>query len=163
MARARKIDPSLRESIDKADKFWQEGNKEWFELLTDDVVVYAVASAEPFEGRKAYEEYFGPRLTGGTRVAKPITRDIQMLQDDNAVVAQTLQVKEDEVIANIRQSVIWRKVSADDGWKIQHLHTTIIGRPTAADAKGFAKAAPSGIRVLNEKIATISAVLGVAQ
>ena len=162
MPQAQAYDPALKRAIDNADKFWEQGDKKWFSLLADDVIVYSVASVEPFEGRRAYEEHFTPRLTSGKRRATPLARDVQMLEDDNAVVAQTVEIEEGDIIANIRQSVIWNKASRNGDWKIKHLHTTLLGDPMPSPRAARVTTA-QGIRVLNEKIATIAAVLGVAQ
>lgn len=162
MAQAQARDPGLQRAIDNADKFWEQGDKKWFTLLADDVIVYSVASVEPFEGRKAYEQHFTGRLTSGKRRATPLARDVQMLEDDNAVVAQTVEIEEGDVIANIRQSVIWQKAPKGGDWKIKHLHTTLLGSPVPSP-RAARVTSTQGIRVLNEKIATIAAVLGVAQ
>lgn len=165
MAQSQARDPRLQRAIEDADKYWEQGDKKWFTLLADDVTVYSVASVDPFEGRRAYEEHFTPRLVSGKRRATPLARDVQMLEEGNAVVAQTVEIEEGDVIANIRQSVIWQKGgkgSKGDEWKIKHLHTTLLGTPVPGPRAVRSKSA-KGIRVLNEKIATIAAVLGVAQ
>jgi hypothetical protein len=89
------------------------------------------------------------------RRTKIISQDIKEL-NDSAVVAQTLQVTEAGLVANIRQSVIWTKT---DRWRIKHLHSALIGNLTATKMP----TRPSAITVLNERIATTAAMVGVAQ
>ncbi|MBK8545459.1 MAG: calcium-dependent protein kinase [Caulobacteraceae bacterium] len=159
MNMARRPDPSLYKAIEEADRRWDRGNPSWFELLADDAVVYAINQSQPFVGRSAYQEHFRPLLTGAKRKTTALHRSIQVLED-SAVVAQTIQVVQTGVIANIRHSVIWSRAEDSPlGWQIRHLHSALIGSPSAVKMPSTAGA----IRVLNERIATIAAVVGVAQ
>ena len=159
MATARNVDPNLRKAITEANKLWDSGNGKWFGFLADDVVVYSIGQTEPFRGRKAYQKHFGTELGRTKRKTSTINQNIQSM-DGTAVVAQTLQIVQENITANVRQSVIWSNTKTNRyGWQISHLHTALIGNPTPAKIPRQANA----IRVLNERIATIAAVLGVAQ
>lgn len=151
-----KLEKSLRDAIAQADKYYDDANIAWFDFLSEDAVVYAINHTEPYRTAAEYRERFGPILQRSKRKTKIMSRDVQIM-GESAVVAQTLQVTEDNVVANLRQSVVWQK--ENETWLIKHLHTALIGMPSA-------KKQPNNIgevTVLNERIATIAAVLGVAQ
>lgn len=159
MATARSVDPGLRQAITQANKLWDSGSGKWFGFLAEDAVVYSIGQTEPFRGRKAYQKHFGPELQRVKRKTKTVNQNIQSM-DGSAVVAQTLQIVQENITANVRQSVVWSATSANRyGWQISHLHTALIGTPTPTKTPTQAGA----IKVLNERIATIAAVLGVAQ
>ena len=159
MAVARNVDPSLRKAISAANKLWDSGNGKWFGFLAEDAVVYSIGQTEPFRGRKAYQRHFGPELERTKRKTTTVNQNIQTM-NGTAVVAQTLQIVQKNITANVRQSVIWSSTKANRyGWQISHLHTALIANPTPTKIPRQANA----IRVLNERIATIAAVLGVAQ
>jgi hypothetical protein len=150
---------NLRKAIAAANEQWDSGNKGWFDFVADDVVVYSIGTSEPFRGRDAWERHFGPRLAGSKRKTETIAQNIQFVEGA-AVVAQTLQIVQDGIVANVRQSVIWSESEkAKHGWLIKHLHSALIGNPSAVDQPRDGGA----IRVLNERIATMAAQVGVAQ
>lgn len=148
----------LQKTIKDADRAWDTGSAKWFQFLLPDAIVYSIGQTQPFVGRQAYENHFRAQLTGGKRKTKVMSRHIQQLQD-SAVVAQTLQILQGGIAANVRQSVIWVSNKNTGKWGIKHLHTALIGTPSAVKAPQKA----SAVRVLNEKIATMAAILGVAQ
>lgn len=146
----------LRRAIATADRLYNAGNPKWFDFLAKDAVVYSIGRTKPFKGRASYQKHFAPNLTAGRRRTRILSRDIKLM-DGHAVVAQTLQITQQKVTANVRQSVVWS--SDASGWKIRHLHTALVGSPSSSSS-----AATSGaVEVLNERIATMAAVLGVAQ
>lgn len=153
---AQNIDPALKKTMTSSLRLYDNGDKKWFNVLADDATVYAIGRAEPFVGKKAYEKNFLPALAATKRKTKVLHQDIKML-DTTAVVTQTLQIKQDGVLSSVRQSVVWTKSKRD--WQIRHLHSALVGQPSAIK---LAKSA-GDIQVLNEKIATVAAVLGVAQ
>jgi len=137
-------------------KLYDRGDKKWFSNLAKDATVYAIGTTAPFVGREAYEAHFSSNLTSAKRKTKVLDQRIKYLNDATAVVTQTLQVVQGGVVSVVRQSVVW---GLDKAWEIRHLHSALVGTPTGAKAPGTA----AGIRVLNERIATVAAVLGVAQ
>lgn len=149
-------DKELLATINKMDRFYETGNMKWFDFLTKDVVVYNNTSASPFKGKSSYTEHFEKSLVGGKRKLRVISRTIQNLSD-TAIVYQTIQINQDAVIANVKQSVVWAQT--DEGWKVNHLHSSIVGTPHAASGGKSLK----GINVINDKIASIASMLGVAQ
>lgn len=156
---ARRPDPSLRKAIAEANRRWDAGSKTWFDFLAKDAVVYSINQVKPFLGRVAYQKHFGDALVGGRRKTKTLTQNVQAVSD-TGVVAQTLQIVQGNIASNVRQSVIWQKTALNKyGWEIRHLHTALIGQPSAVRTPTGANA----VRVLSERIATVAAVLGVAQ
>lgn len=150
------IDPALKKTMTSSLRLYDDADAKWFNVLADDATVYAIGRAEPFVGKKAYEKVFLSVLAATKRKTKVLHQDIKML-DMTAVVTQTLQIKQDGILSSVRQSVVWTKSKKD--WQIRHLHTALIGQPNAIKV---AKSA-GDVQVLNEKIATVAAVLGVAQ
>jgi len=155
--RSTKADKGLQQALDRTAKLYANGDPALFEYFAEDAIVYAVGSTEPFRGRAAYKKHFGPILTKEKRKISFLQQDVLNIDEGKAVVAQTARIIQGGVIANIRQTMVW--ASDNGGWKVQHVHTTLVGQPTAEKAPTSA----SAIRVINERIATVAAVLGVAQ
>ena len=153
-----RTDKDLNAAINAVDKHYSAGSTEWFDYLAQDALVYSVSSSEPFKGRAAYRKHFERILTANKRKLDVLARDVHVF-DDKAVVAQTVAIRQEDILSNVRQSVVWRRDG--DRWQMAHIHTTIIGSPQPAEG-GPARTA-AAVRVLNEKIATVAAVLGVAQ
>lgn len=137
-------------------KQYDRGDSKWFAHLANDATVYAIGTTTPFVGRAAYEAHFSPNLTSAKRKTEVLDQKVKYLNDATAVVTQTLHVTQAGVNSVVRQSVVW---SLDETWQIRHLHSALVGTPTGVKPATSA----NGIRVLNERIATVAAVLGVAQ
>lgn len=155
--RSTKVDSGLKQALDRTAKLYANGDPKLFDYFAEDAIVYAVGSTEPFRGRDAYRKHFERTLVAEKRKISFLQQDVLNIGEGKAVVAQTAQITQGGIIANIRQTMVW--ASNGGGWKIQHVHTTLVGEPTAVKAPTTA----SAIRVLNERIATVAAVLGVAQ
>jgi hypothetical protein len=124
------VDPNLDRAIRTGDRRYDEANVQWFDLLANDAVVYSIGGAEPFQGRAAYQAHFEPELTRTRRETTPLNRTAQAV-DGAAVVAQTLQIRQEGLVINVRQSVVWRKSAGSElGWQISHLHTALLGTPS---------------------------------
>ena len=137
-------------------KQYDNGDAKWFSHLAEDATVYAIGTTAPFVGKDAYESHFMTSLTSSKRKTKVLDQKVKYLNDATAVVTQTLQVTQTGVTSIVRQSVVW---GFDGTWQINHLHSALVGTPTGVKAP----ATTNAIRVLNERIATVAAVLGVAQ
>jgi len=132
------------------------GDASFFDYFAKDATIYSVGSTEPMQGRDAYRKSFEAHLTASKREESVLDRTVQIV-GDKAVVAQTVQIKQNDVTANVRQTIVYGETA--EGLKVLHLHTALIGNPTS----GEVPSTPGAIRVLNEKIATVADVLGVAQ
>ncbi|MBS1582074.1 MAG: nuclear transport factor 2 family protein [Bacteroidetes bacterium] len=147
----------LEATMSRMDRAYESASKAWFDFLTDNVVVFTNTRAEPFKGKKSYREHFERALTSTKRKVTVISRQVQEL-GEVGIVYQVVQITQDQVVANLKQSVVWE--STPKGWRINHIHSALLGEPQA-ELKGRQR--PAAIDVINEKIASMAAVLGVAQ
>lgn len=154
---AKKNQATLENALSQMDKAYTQGKKIWFDFLADDVLVYSSNSGEPFKGKEAYRKHFEKSLTSSKRKVEILNREIQVM-GEVSVVYQTVQINQDNIIANMKQSQVWKLTQ--QGWKVNHIHSALIGTPQAANPTVSRIGA---INVLNEKIASMAAVLGVAQ
>jgi ketosteroid isomerase-like protein len=157
MAASKKSNPELERAMRDSLKAYAAGDKRFFGYLSSDVRVYSLNSAEPIVGRKAFESAFAPTFQTKRKVSI-LKKDIQ-LSDRQAVLSQTLQVTVDGVDSFMRQTVIWEQ--SDKGeWQMSHIHNALVGQPVLS---GKTPKTANAVRVLNERIATVAATLGVAQ
>jgi hypothetical protein len=156
MAVAVNPDASLRKAMNESLKAYGAGNEAFFDFLTDDVRVYGLDSSEPIVGRKNFQERFEPTF-GATRKIKKVHQDVRMI-GEQAVLSQTLQITVSGVSMPVRQTVIWE--GGRGNWRMSHIHNAHAGQPVTV---GAMPSTVEGIRILNERIATAAAVVGVAQ
>lgn len=156
MPRQKDLDPDLTRAMAESLKAYAAGDKRFFTFLTDDVRVFNVNSVEPMVSRKEFQAAFAPTLTGLKRKVDVLHEDIQA-SGDRAVLAQTLEITNEGVAVFLRQTVVWEQRRGK--WQMSHIHNTLVGQPVASKLPTSAKA----VRVLNERIATAAATLGVAQ
>lgn len=154
---ASRIEPELKTAIDASLKAYASGDRKFFDYLADDVRVYGVTSAEPIIGRKEFEAAFGSNFQKFKREVKVVTEDVQAGPQE-AILAQTLEITTEGVTSFVRQTVVWR--NAAHAWKIVHIHNAFVAQPIHTGATPNTAAA---LRVLNERIATAAAAVGVAQ
>jgi hypothetical protein len=74
-------------------------------------------------------------------------------------LSQTLQITIDEIDTFVRQTVIW-ELDQKGEWRMSHIHNAQVGQPVVT---GKAPKDAQAVRVLNERIATVAAAVGVAQ
>jgi hypothetical protein len=150
------LDPKIPQEVIKTNQAalhaYSEGSETWFDFLAPDVTVYSVSGQTPFVGREAYREYFEPSLTKGKRAVNVTSMDGKFF-NDRVLLMQNLTITEDNVQIPVRQSIIY--VQTGDRWLVDHLHTALAGAKPGRE--GFVAT------VLNERIATVAAVVGVAQ
>lgn len=156
MATIDDVDPELGRAMEDSLKAYANGDSKFFTYLSDDVRVYNLDSSEPMVGRKTFEERFGP--TFKTQKAVEKTHEDIRVVGKQAILSQTLQVTSGGVSIPVRQTVVWD--GTGENWQMTHIHNARAGQPFAIDAL---PATSAGIRVLNERIATVAAVVGVAQ
>lgn len=147
----------LEKTLLQMDKAYKSGSKTWFDFLSEDVTVYSSNNPTPHKGKASYREYFEKSLTGSKRKLEVLSRKIQSM-GEVSIVYQTTQIIQDNVVANMNQSQVW--VITPSGWKINHLHASLVGTPQAVSPTTNRL---NAINVLNEKIATIATAVGVAQ
>lgn len=147
----------LEATIAKADRAYTSASKDWFNFLTDEVLVFTNASATPFKGRNSYREHFERTLTSAKRTMTVLSRQVREM-GTVGIVYQVVQITQDEVVATLKQSVVWE--ATPNGWLINHMHSAILGTPhmETKDRQRLVS-----IDVINERIASIASVVGVAQ
>jgi len=146
------VDKDLAKARTASAKAYSSGSKKFFDFFTPDVTVYSVNSTEPVIGLPAFKKEFSLQK----REFKVLKDNVKMLGDEQALVVLTARIKQSGITFNVRQSGYWTKTQ--QGWQIKHLHTTLLGKPTPPVATS-----PKAITVMTEKIATVAAVVGVAQ
>src|SRR6185295_12609915 len=149
-----RTNPDLQKRIDRFASTYEKGG-DWFENFAEDATIYTIGSTEPFMGRKAYEKNF-KGLLKEKRKLEVLKQDVQAM-GETAVVMELQRVTQSGVVTHIRQSTIWKQDDSGD-WKIIHMHCASVGTPTTTELPRN----PQAIKVLADKIATVSAQVGVA-
>ena len=148
--------PDLEKAIWDSHEAYAKGETRFFDYLTEDVRVYNLYATEPMIGRDLFREEFRTFEEG---------RDVRILKTDvkpegeRAVLSQTIEVGKPDVKFIVTQTVVWEQQKGD--WKISHIHTAQVGQPILGSEASVRST--DDVRVLNERIATVAATLGVAQ
>lgn len=154
-----KIDRGLSVAMRDSLRAYCAGSERFFSFVSDKVRVYTVEDAtRPIVGRKAFQKAFGSALTSMKRKVDVLHSDIQVT-GDQAILAQTLAISAKGVTSHVRQSVVWSR-DADGAWRMSHIHNGLVGTPVVAPS---ALRGADPVRVLNERIATVAATVGMAQ
>jgi hypothetical protein len=157
MVRVKVDDPALEHAINESRELYAAGNVKFFDYMRDDVRVYNLNSVEPMIGRDTFEKEFMPNFRRKVDT-KVVASDVRKFEQQ-AVHAQTVEFTLENLTLITRQTVVWELT--DGEWKVGHIHITQVGSPitTARERPKSAKA----VKVLNERIATVAAAVGVAQ
>ena len=151
------ISRQIKEISTKLGIAYQEGSLDFFDYFTDQSTIYSLNSTEPIIGRAAYQSAFSDNLMSSSRTIEILREDIQIVDNDNAVLVSTLKINQENVTVTVRQTQSWARLVGE--WKVTHLHTSMIGQPATL----VQPTTIEGFQVINERIATVAAVLGVAQ
>jgi hypothetical protein len=147
------LENDVKNSLDQMDSAFTQGQTEFFDAFAKDAKIFTVDRSEPIAGREAYRSTYQQALTGATRHKEILGRNMQIV-GDKAVVNQTARISENGAAVDVSQTIVYGLT--EEGVKIQHFHTALIGmRENPSD--------PSAVRILNEKIATTMTASGVAQ
>jgi|SRR3954453_10733475 len=157
MALPKNMDPALKKAMNSSLKAYSAGDPKFFQFLSDDVRVYGLDSSEPIIGRKAFEAKFRPTFTKTKRKVTKTFEDLRIV-GNQAILSQTLQVTANQVSMPLRQTVVWDGTGAN--WRMTHIHNARGGQAVGV---GKQPTTAAQIRVLNERIATVAATVGVAQ
>ena len=159
MAIRKSSDSGLASAIKSSLSAYRSGSRQFFEFCAPNVRVFALNdSATPVVGREAFIKSFGRSLAAQKRNVAVLNGDVQV-RGSQAVQSQTLQIAAKGVTSHVRQTVVWERDNAGD-WKMTHIHNALVGTPIV-DSKLLKGADP--VRVLNERIATVAATVGMAQ
>lgn len=153
----KQTDPKLEKAMRDSLKAYAAGDMDFFNYLRNNVRVYTVESHEPIVGRKAFESYFGPTFRKNKRSIAVVSKDVQ-LTGEQAVLAQTLKITARGISSYVRQTVVWERGAGE--WQMSHIHNALVGQPVVS---GQAPRTARSIRVVNERIATVAATVGMAQ
>lgn len=155
MADKHEHDDEIQKQLDGSAKAYCNGDPAFFDYFADDATVFSAGTSEALKGREAYRHAFAPKLKGKREVK--ILEQSRQWFGERVVIAQTAQITHEGITANIRQTMVWGR--SNKGWLVNHLHTALIGSPFSNEVPKSVNA----IRVLNERVATMAGVLGVAQ
>jgi hypothetical protein len=151
------IDEGLRKAMNESMHAYENGDQAFFDYLSDDVLIYGLDSSEPTVGRKVFEEKFLPSFSKSKRKVDQTFQDIRVV-GGQAILSQVLQVSTDGISLPVRQTVVWE--GRKGKWHMTHIHNARAGQPVSVEKMPTTAA---GIRVLNERIATVATAVGVAQ
>jgi len=144
----------VRECLDRSVVAFNNGEAEFFNELADDAMIVLSGSAEPVQGREAYRQR--GQASPGSRQKTILTRNVQVIEN-KAVVTQTASVKQGTASSDVLQTLVFGQ--SGDGVKVLHLHNAVL----AAKSQQEDGSARRPVQVVNERIATIASVSGVAQ
>ncbi len=157
MTLPKNLDPALKKAMKASLSAYEKGDRRFFSYVSESVRVYGIDdSPTPIVGKKEFQERF-TLFSKVKRKAKPIAQDVRV-SGSQAILSQTLDVTANGVRVPVRQTVVWEE--ADGEWLMTHIHNGRGGQPVSATKM---PQTARGIRVLNERIATMAAVVGVAQ
>jgi hypothetical protein len=148
------FEEKVRESLDRSVVAFNEGQPEFFDEFSDDATIFTADGKEPIKGREAYRQRYLSALTGQKREKTILSRNMQVI-GNKAVVTQTARIAENGSTADVLQTVVYN--NDGDTVRVHHLHNALLS-PQASDT-----ATPPAVRVVNERIAAVASVLGVAQ
>jgi ketosteroid isomerase-like protein len=140
-------------NLDTALNTFNAGELAFFDQFAKEATIFTVDSPEPIRGREAYRAMHQASFVGQRREKTILDRDVQVV-GDKAVVTLTAQIKHDEAVAKVRQTIIYGDTPTE-GLKVVHMHTALL-----TDANSTT---PDVGIVHDEVISTIPPVVGVAQ
>lgn len=148
------FEEKVRASLDRSVVAFNEGQPEFFDEFCEDATIFTADGREPIKGREAYRQRYLSALTGQKREKTILSRNMQII-GNKAVVTQTARIAENGSSADVLQTVVYN--CENDTVRVHHLHNALL-TPQASET-----ATPPAVRVVNERIAAVASVLGVAQ
>lgn len=147
------FEEQVRQSLDRSVAAFNEGHPEFFDEFAEDAMIITADSKEPIQGRAAYRDRYGSALSTEKREKTILNRNMQVM-GNKAVVTQTARIKQAEKTVDVLQTIVYGLTG--EGVKVVHLHTALL--TPKASAGGL-----QPVRIVNEQIAPIARVVGVAQ
>lgn len=147
------FEEQVRQSLDRSVAAFNEGQPEFFDEFAEDAMIITVDSKEPIHGRAAYRERYEAGLSTEKREKTVLNRNLQVM-GNKAVVTQTARIKQAEKTVDVLQTIVYGLTG--EGVKVLHLHTALLA------PKGSSNGMQS-VRIVNEKVAPVAGVVGVAQ
>lgn len=149
----KQFEDKVRASLDRSVVAFNEGRPEFFDEFGEDATIFTADGKEPIKGREEYRQRYLNTLTSQKREKTIQSRNMQIV-GDKAVVTQTARITENGTSADVLQTIVYS--NGGETVRVQHLHNALL-TPT------HEAAVPPPVRVVNERIAAVAAVLGVAQ
>ncbi|RSK38918.1 nuclear transport factor 2 family protein [Hymenobacter perfusus] len=160
------LDPALEFAMRDSLEAYAEGDQRFFDYLhekvqihSNDARLFALKETEAIDGRETFREKFTQFET--KRSVNEVSLNVQMIAANKVLAARNLSVEVNGIESSVRQTIIWDK-GADGKWQMSHIHSALVGQPVLTGANAQALSMEE-IRVLNERIATVAATVGVAQ
>jgi ketosteroid isomerase-like protein len=150
----KQFEDKVRASLDRSVVAFNEGRPEFFDEFGDDATIFTADGKEPLKGREAYRQRYLSTLTSQKREKTIQSRNMQIV-GDKAVVTQTARITENGSSADVLQTIVYS--NGGEAVRVQHLHNALLTQQASESAT------PPPVRVVNERIAAVAAVLGVAQ
>ena len=148
------FEEKVRASLDRSVVAFNEGRPEFFDEFADEATIFTADGREPIKGREAYRQRYLNALTAQKREKTVLSRNMQIV-GNKAVVTQTARITENGSSADVLQTIVYK--NGGDSVRVEHLHNALL-TPQASET-----ATPPPVRVVNERIAAVASVLGVAQ
>lgn len=148
------LEARVRESLDRSVVAFNHGRAEFFEEFAADAVIFTADSKEPIRGREAYRQSYEAALAAQNCEKTVLDRSVQIV-GDKAVVTQKAEISQANNTANVLQTLVYGDTS--EGLKVLHSQTALLTPNQHARAFG------EPVQVVNERIATVAAIVGVAQ
>lgn len=147
------LEAQVKESLERSERAFCSGQPEFFDEFAADAVIFTTDSSDPIRGREAYKQRYGADLCAQGRDKTILDRKVQIIAD-KAVVTQKARIDQANASALVSQTLVYGNTS--EGLKVLHAQTALLS-PEAGVNK-----TPT-VEVIKERIATMAAVVGVAQ
>jgi hypothetical protein len=147
------LEAQVKESLDRSERAYCSGQPEFFEEFAADAVIFTTDSSDPIRGRDAYRQRYGAELCAQGREKTILDRKVQII-GDKAVVTQKARIAQANACATVSQTMVYGITG--EGLKVLHAQTSLLS------AEAGKRQSPT-VEVINERIATMAAIVGVAQ
>jgi hypothetical protein len=147
------LETQVKESLERSERAFCAGQAGFFEEFAADAVIFTTDSSDPIRGRDAYRQRYEADLCAQSREKTILDRKVQIVAD-KAVVTQKARIAQANASAIVSQTIVYG--ITNEGLKVLHAQTSLLS-PEAANNQ-----TPT-VEVINERIATMAAVVGVAQ
>jgi len=148
------LEAQVKESLDRSELAFAQGQSQFFEQFAEDAVIFTADSPEPIKGREAYRQRYQAALSAQHCDKTILDRKIQIV-GDKAVVTQKARITQGETSANVSQTMVYGLTR--EGLKVLHAQTSFLAPFATATTES------ATVQVVNERIAAVPEVVGVAQ
>ena len=147
------LEAEVKQSLDRSELAFSQGQPAYFEEFATDAVIFTADSPDPIRGREAYRQRYEAALCAHGREKTILDRKVQIV-GDKAVVTQKARIEQADAAATVSQTMVYG--ITNEGLKVLHSQTSLL-TPEVNDGQ------KPTVKVINERIATMAAIVGVAQ